>query len=57
MAPVLTVGKQKYSHVSKVIIQTTSIYRIIDSNLYAVLLGYTKEDIVYVQDLFFPSEQ
>jgi hypothetical protein len=40
MAPTLTIGKQIYTHVDKVIIKTTSVYKIIDANLFGILLGY-----------------
>jgi hypothetical protein len=57
MAPTLTVAPQKYTHVSKVIIETTSIYRIVDANIFGILLGTVKEDIVTIWDVYFPSEQ
>jgi hypothetical protein len=57
MAPTITIEKQPYSHVHKVIILTTSIYRIIEANLFGILLGREKDGIVYVEDMFFPEEQ
>ena len=54
MAPTITIQKQPYSHVSKVIIKTTSVHRIIDANLFGILLGTEKDGIVYVEDVFFP---
>lgn len=39
MAPTLTIQKQPYSHVKKVVIRTTSVHRIIDANLFGILLG------------------
>lgn len=55
MAPTITVQKQPYSHVTKVIIRTTSVHKIIDANLFGILLGFEKEGIVYVEDIFFPE--
>ena len=57
MAPTLTIGPQKYSHVRKVIIKTTSVYRVADSQLFGILLGRVKDDVVEVEDVYFPSEQ
>ena len=57
MAPTLTVAPQKYTHVSKVIIKTTSIYRIVESKIFGILLGTTKDDEVTVWDVYFPAEQ
>lgn len=57
MAPTLTVAPQKYTHVSKVIIKTTSIYRIVDAKIFGILLGTTQEDVVTVWDVYFPAEQ
>lgn len=39
MAPTVTIQKQPYSHVKKVVIRTTSVHRIIDANLFGILLG------------------
>lgn len=57
MAPTLTIASQKYTHVSKVIIKTTAIYRIADAKLFGILLGRIKDDIVVVEDIYFPAEQ
>jgi hypothetical protein len=57
MAPTLTVGPQKYAHVSKVIIKTTNIYRILESQLFGILLGRIQDDVVIVEDVYFPAEQ
>ena len=57
MAPTLTVGTQKYAHVSRVIIKTTSIYRIMDAKVFGILLGRVKDDVVIVEDVYFPAEQ
>jgi hypothetical protein len=55
MAPTLTVGTQKYAHVSRVIIKTTSIYRIMDAKVFGILLGRVKDDVVIVEDVYFPA--
>lgn len=57
MAPTISLMKQPYSHVSKVIIRTTSVHRILDANLFGILLGVEKDGIVYVDDVYFPEEQ
>lgn len=57
MAPTLTIAPQKYTHVSKVVIRTTSIYRIVDAKMFGILLGRVKEDVVTIEDVYFPAEQ
>ena len=57
MAPTVTLSKQPYCHVKKVIIRTQSIYRIVDANMFGILLGSVKDDIVYVDDVYFPDGQ
>ena len=57
MAPTLTVGLQKYAHVRKVVIKTTAVYRVADSGLFGILLGRVKNDVVEVEDVYFPGEQ
>jgi hypothetical protein len=39
MVPTITIKKQPYSHIKKIIIKTSSIERIIDANLFGILLG------------------
>ncbi len=39
MAPTMTISKQPFSHVRKVVIKTTSVHRIIEANMYGILLG------------------
>jgi hypothetical protein len=48
MAPTLTVATQKYAHVSKVVIKTTAIYRIVDAKVFGILLGRVYNDVVVV---------
>jgi hypothetical protein len=48
MAPTITISSQKYAHVSRVVIKTTSIYRITDSNMFGILLGRVHNDVVIV---------
>lgn len=55
MAPTLTIAPQKYTHVSKVVIRTTSIYRIVDAKMFGILLGRVKEDVVTIEDVYFPA--
>lgn len=43
MAPTISIIKQPYSHVQKVVIRSTSVHRIIDANLFGILLGYIKK--------------
>lgn len=57
MAPTLTIASQKYTHVSKVVIRTTSIYRIVDAKMFGILLGRVKDDIVTIEDIYFPADQ
>lgn len=57
MPPTISLTKQSYTHVNKVIISTSSIYRIVDTDLFGILLGFEKEGIVYVEDVYFPAEQ
>lgn len=57
MAPTLTLAKQSYSHAQKVVIRTQAIYRIVDADIFGILLGSVKDDIVYVDDVYFPDEQ
>jgi hypothetical protein len=39
MAPTISIIKQPYCHVKKVIIRATSVHKIIDANLFGILLG------------------
>jgi hypothetical protein len=48
MAPTLTVAPQKYAHVSRVIIKTTAIYRIVDAKVFGILLGRIFNDVIVV---------
>ena len=57
MAPTLSVQKQSYSHIRKVVVQTTSIHKITETKLFGVLLGTISGDTVYVNDIYFPREQ
>lgn len=57
MAPTLTVGTQKYAHVFRVVIKTTSIYRIMDARVFGILLGRVIDDVVIIEDVYFPAEQ
>ena len=57
MAPTITVGKQKYTHVSRVVIRTTAVYKIIEARHFGILLGYEKDDIIYIENVYFPEEQ
>ena len=57
MAPTLTVQKQKYSHVRRVVVRTTAVYRVAESGLFGVLLGRVEDDLVIVEDVYFPGEQ
>ncbi len=57
MAPTLTVATQKYAHVSKVVIKTTAIYRIVDAKVFGILLGRVYNDVVVVQNVYFPQQQ
>ena len=57
MAPTISLTKQSYVHVKKVIICTSSIHRIVDTNLFGILLGYEKDGIVFVEDVYFPPGQ
>ena len=49
MAPTITVGKQSYTHVQKVVIKTLSVYKIIDAGLFGILLGSEKDGVVLVE--------
>ena len=55
MAPTLTIGQQKYAHVRRVVIKTTAVYRVAESKLFGILLGRIKEDIIEVEDVYFPN--
>ena len=57
MAPTISIGKQIYTHVQKVIIRTTAIYKITESNLIGILLGREENGTLYVENLFFPEGQ
>lgn len=49
MAPTLTLSKQLYTHVKRVIIKTLSVYKILDAGLFGILLGTEKDGIVVVE--------
>lgn len=57
MAPTLTVGTQKYAHVGRVVVRTTAVYRIVEANLFGILLGQVINDTVFIDDVYFPEEQ
>jgi hypothetical protein len=54
MPPTLTISPQSYSHVSKIIIKTNSIYKVLDENVFGILLGHYENDVVYIEDVYFP---
>lgn len=39
MAPTISIINQPYTHMPKVIIRATSVHKIIDANLFGILLG------------------
>lgn len=57
MAPTITVLPQRYAHVGRVVIKTTSVYRIADANMFGILLGQVVDDTVIIEDVYFPEEQ
>ena len=49
MAPTVTIGPQRYSHVNRVIIRTKDVlYTIVDSKHIGILLGHVIDETVYV---------
>lgn len=57
MAPTLTVAPQKYAHISRVIVRTREVYRVVDAKCVGILLGRIIDDVAYVENVYFPEEQ
>ena len=54
MAPTLTITQQGYSHISRAIIRTNSIYNVLDGNMFGILLGRYEKDVVIIEEVYFP---
>lgn len=57
MAPTLTVAPQRYAHLSRVVVRTREVYRVVDAKCIGVLLGRVVEDVAYIENVYFPEEQ
>lgn len=57
MAPTVTISGQKYAHISRVILKTKEVFRIVESKLIGILLGRVIEDVVYIENVYFPELQ
>lgn len=55
MAPTISLKEQNYTHVNKVVIRTTAIYRVTESSRIGILLGREEKGEVFVEDVYFPK--
>jgi hypothetical protein len=57
MPPTLTVAAQKYAHLSRVVVRTREVYRVVESRCVGVLLGRIVDDVAFVENVYFPEDQ
>jgi hypothetical protein len=55
MPPTITVAPQKYAHLSRVVVRTKEVYRVVDTKCVGVLLGRILDDVVFVENVYFPE--
>lgn len=57
MPPTVSIYKQPYTHIKNVVVRTTAIYKITETNLFGILLGSKEDNITYIDDVYFPRQQ
>ena len=56
MPPVVTVGKQTYTHVKELIFQTFDVFKVIEKkNFLGFLYGTENNGVIEVKQLYFPG--
>ena len=56
MPPVVSVGKQSYTHVKEVVFKTYDIFRAIErKNIFGILYGTEDKGVVTIRQIYFPG--